>query len=225
MPDPGADHPTFAAGQTVVRRDVFRRRVWSAQAFRVVRDTPEALVVACRPGAEGLAPTAWIASRLNGENAGRQQALLDLASGDWQLARWTWQSTVLLLWNPPGSYFSVNAFYDPSDDHRLDRWYVNFQRPLHRTAIGFDTFDLLVDLVVAPDRSSWVWKDEDEYAQARRLGVVSETDHTAAEAAREQVLEMVIRGEGPFTPEAGWTRWRSDPSWPTPVLPPTAALP
>jgi predicted RNA-binding protein associated with RNAse of E/G family len=114
---------------------------------------------------------------------------------------------------------------DPADDHRLDRWYVNFQRRLRRTAIGFDTFDLLVDLVVAPDRSSWVWKDEDEYAQARRLGVVSETDHAVVEAAREQALEMITRSEGPFVPEAGWTRWHPDPSWPTPVLPPAAALP
>jgi hypothetical protein len=94
---------------------------------------------------------------------------------------------------------------------------------LRRTAIRFDTFDLLVDLVVAPDRSScWVWKDEDEYAQARRLGVVSETDHAVVEAAREQVLEMITRGEGPFAPDAGWTRWHSDPSWPTPVLPPAS---
>jgi hypothetical protein len=47
----------------------------------------------------------------------------------------------------------------------------------------------------------------------------------ASGGAREQVLEMITRGERPFAPEAGWTRWHSDPSWPTPVLPPTAALP
>jgi predicted RNA-binding protein associated with RNAse of E/G family len=219
-----AGHAVFEAGQTVVRRDVFRGRMWSAQALRVVRDTPEALIVACRPGAEGLAPTTWIASLLNGGGDGRQQALLDLASGDWRLASWRWRSTVLLLWNPPGTYFSVNAFYDPADNHRLDRWYVNFQRPWRRTAIGFDTFDLLVDLVVAPDRSGWVWKDEDEYAQARRLGVVSEADHAAVEAARGQVVAMIEHGDGPFASEAGWDRWHSDPSWPAPVLPPAVDL-
>lgn len=210
----------FETGQTVVRRDVFRGRVWSAQALRVVRDTPEALVVACRPGAEGLAPTPWIASRVDDDDTGRRQALLSLASTDWQLGRWKWQSTVLLMWNAPGLYFSVNAFYDLADDHRLDRWYVNFQRPLRRTAIGFDTFDLLVDLVVAPDLTRWEWKDEDEYAQARRLGVVDEADHRAVESAREQVLAMIELGEGPFAADAGWNRWRSDPSWSTPALPP-----
>jgi hypothetical protein len=210
----------FEPGQTVVRRDVFRGRVWSAQALRVVQDTAQALVVACRPGAEGLAPTTWIASRQDGDDTGRQQALLNLASGDWRLGRWKWQSTVLLLWNAPGLYFSVNAFYDLADDHRLDRWYVNFQRPLRRTPIGFDTFDLLVDIVVAPDLSRWEWKDEDEYAQARRLGVVDEADHRAVESAREQVLAMIELEEGPFAADAAWDRWRSHPSWPTPALPP-----
>jgi hypothetical protein len=33
----------FRAGETAVRRDVFRRKVRSAQALRVVEDTPEAL--------------------------------------------------------------------------------------------------------------------------------------------------------------------------------------
>jgi hypothetical protein len=54
----------------------------------------------------------------------------------------------------------MNAFYDVSDSHQLAHWYVNFQRPMRRTAIGFDTFDLLLDLVIAPDLSRWDWKDE-----------------------------------------------------------------
>ncbi|CAG7650948.1 hypothetical protein SBRY_50486 [Actinacidiphila bryophytorum] len=90
------DLAQFEAGQTVVRRDVFRGGVWSAQALRVVRDTSEVLVVACPPAAEGL------------------------ASADWELARRTSQSAVLLLWKAPGLYFSVYAFHDLAGDHRLD---------------------------------------------------------------------------------------------------------
>ncbi|WNI19786.1 DUF402 domain-containing protein [Actinacidiphila sp. ITFR-21] len=124
-----------------------------------------------------------MASRLTGDGPGRQQALLDLSSGRWQLGRRTWQNTVLLLWNPLGTYFSVNAFYDLTGDHRLDRWYINFQRPMRRTTNGFDTFDLLVDLVVAPDLSSWQWKDEDEHAQGRRLRVVGLADRALTPGA------------------------------------------
>ncbi|WP_335978000.1 DUF402 domain-containing protein [Streptomyces sp. CA2R106] len=215
----------FAPGTTVVRRDVFRGRVWSAQALRVVNDDPEALVAACRPGAQSLAPAAWIATQVSGQSTGRMRALDDLASGDWRLGRWTWQDTVLLLWNPPATYFSVNAFYAPDGDHRLDHWYVNFQRPLRRTGLGFDTFDLLLDLVVSPDLSRWTWKDEDEYAQGRRLGVVDDTDHAAVEAARDQVLAMVKSADGPFAPAAGWHRWTSSASWPTALLPAASAIP
>ncbi|WP_329369332.1 DUF402 domain-containing protein [Streptomyces sp. NBC_00669] len=210
---------TFAPGTTVVRRDVFHGRVWSAQSLRVVHDSPAALVAACRPGSEGLAPTAWIATQMSGDTAIRRQALHDLASGDWRLGRWRWRDTVLLLWNPPATYFSVNAFYHPYGDHHLDRWYVNFQRPLRRTTLGFDTFDLLLDLVVAPDLSGWEWKDEDEYAQGRRLGIVDDEDHAAVEAARGQALSMIERGEGPFAVDAGWSGWSSSAGWPTPVLP------
>jgi hypothetical protein len=215
----------FAPGTTVVRRDVFRGRVWSAQALRVVSDDPEALVAACRPGAQSLAPAAWIASQVSGQSTGRMRALDDLASGDWRLGRWTWQDTVLLLWNPPATYFSVNAFYAPDGDHRLDHWYVNFQRPLRRTGLGFDTFDLLLDLVVTPDLSRWTWKDEDEYAQGRRLGVVDDTDHAAVEAARDQVLAMIKSAGGPFSTAAGWHRWTSSPAWPTALLPAASAIP
>lgn len=210
----------FEPGQTVVRRDVFRGRVWSAQALRVVQDDQNALVVACRPGAESMAATTFIESMLSGDDLVRKQALPNLAAGRWQLDRWIWRDTVLLLWNPPETYFSINMFYNPTDDHHMLNWYVNFQRPLERTKIGFDTFDLLVDLVVAPDLSSWRWKDEDEYAQGRRLGVVDDTDHRAVQQAREQVLAMIEQRQGPFALNSGWTEWRSEPSWPTPILPP-----
>ncbi len=202
-----------------MRRDVFRGRVWSAQALRVVSDDADAFVAATRPGGESMTPTTFIESMRGGGDTVRKQAVPNLAAGDWRLDRWLWQDTVLLLWNPPETYFSVNVFYDATDSHRMRHWYVNFQRPLRRTGIGFDTFDLLLDLVVEPDLSAWRWKDEDEYAQGRRLGVVDDADHRAVGQAREQVLAMVERREGPFAPDSGWPQWRSDPSWPATVLP------
>ena len=208
----------FQPGQTAVRRDLFRGQVWSAHAMRVVQDADDALVVACRPGAEALAARTYIEATLTGDDVVRKQALPDLADGRWTLDRWIWRETVLLMWNPPEAYFSINVFYDAAD-HRMRNWYVNFERPLERTEIGFDTFDLLVDLVVEPDLSSWRWKDEDEYAQGRRLGVVDDADHRAVEQARGQVLAMIEQRQGPFAADAGWADWRSDPAWPTQLLP------
>lgn len=202
---------SFAAGETVVRRDVFRGRVWSAHAFTVEEDTAEALVVGCGPGSESLAPTTWIASQHGGQREAREQALPSLAAGSWELGPWIWRRTAQLEWVPAGTWFSVNAFYEPDGEHRLRNWYVNFQRPMRRTAIGFDTFDLLLDLVVAPDLSRWSWKDEDEYDQGRRLGVVGDDDHRAVESAREEVLDMIERQAGPFAGNSRWRAWRSAP--------------
>jgi hypothetical protein len=82
----------------------------------------------------------------------------DLARGQWQLGRWTWRDTIVLSWFGADPDFSVHRYWD-SDGEPL-RWYVNFERPFQRTRIGIDTFDLLVDLVIRPDRSGWEWKDQ-----------------------------------------------------------------
>ena len=207
-------------GGTAVRRDVYRDNVWSAHALRVVEDGTEALVLAGRPGAEMLAPTTWIEWLLTGDETARARAVPNLADGNWRLDRWSWRNTAHLQWVPPELWFSVHAFYDPSDGHRLAHWYVNFQQPMRRTAIGFDTFDLLLDLVIDPDLSQWRWKDEDEYAHGRRLGLIDDALHLRVDEARQRVLALIEAAEGPFAHD--WSDWRRDPAWPTPALPPGA---
>ena len=96
-------------------------------------------------------------------------------------------------------------------------WYIDFIRPCRRTPDGIDTLDLLVDLVVTPDLSACRWKDEDEYAQGRRLGVITDALHRGVEAARQHVISLVESRQGPFA--EGWSSWRPDPSWPLPALP------
>ena len=96
---------------------------------------------------------------------------------------------------------------------------MNFERPYRRTAIGFDTTDLIIDLVIEPD-GTYRWRDVDEYEQGRRLGIVDDTDHAAVEKAREQALAMFEQRTGPF--EEQWVSWRRDPNWTVPTLPANA---
>jgi hypothetical protein len=95
-------------------------------------------------------------------------------------------------------------------------WYIDFIRPCQRTPDGFDTLDLLVDLVVAADLSAHRWKDEVEYAQGRRLGLINDALHRRVEAARQHVLSLVESRQGPFAED--WSSWRRGPSWPLPRL-------
>ncbi|MEU5085075.1 MULTISPECIES: DUF402 domain-containing protein [Streptomyces] len=211
-------HPgSFKAGQAVVRRDVYRcGRVWSEHALRVVADTSEALVAACPPGAQTRWPALYLKARTHGDRSVRTEAFDVMATGAWELADAVWQETELLLWKQPGAWFSVNAFYTNAG---LRNWYVNFERPTVRTDDGFDTFDLAVDLVVSPGLTDWHWKDEDEYAHVRRLGIITDAEHQAVDAARDQALAMLTERSGPFADATAWTSWRWNPAWPAPRLP------
>ncbi|MGR3932402.1 DUF402 domain-containing protein [Streptomyces sp. BRA346] len=211
---------SFEVGQTIVRRDVHQGRVWTAQALRVIADTDTALVTACCPGAEALWPSLYARARRTGEPSVRTEAFEAMATGEWELAPAVWQETVLMLWKPPTAWFGINAFYAPDGDgQRLRNWYVNFEHPTRRTANGFDTFDLAVDLVIDPDLSTLRWKDEDEYAHIRRLGIVSDTEHQAVERARAQVLAMLEGRTGPFADAGQWAAWHWDTSWLPPSFP------
>ncbi|MFE0460403.1 DUF402 domain-containing protein [Kitasatospora sp. NPDC058965] len=209
----------FPSGATAVRRDVINGRVWSAQPYRTISDDGTTLDLAYWPGLKSLGPTTWSAAMRTGDDRVRKQGLENLACGDWHLGLWAWEGTTLRSRFTAGEYFSVHTFQDAATGEPL-RWYVNFEMPYQRTHIGLDTFDLFVDLVVEPDLSSYRWKDEDEYEQGRRLGLVDDTLHSLVEAARERALALL---EGPALPFSGaWPAWTPDPTWPVPVLPDSA---
>jgi hypothetical protein len=203
----------FPVGSTVVRRDVLRGQVWSALPNRVLADDGERLVLGCWPGVRMLAPTTWTAWLETGEESVRREALPNLAVGRWDLGAWAWRDTVLVTQLRAGDWFAVHRYLDGS----AAGWYVNFELPYRRITGGVETFDLLLDLVVTPDLSSASWKDEDEYAQARRLGLIGDEWHHAVEEARGEVMALVAERRGPFAED--WSRWRPDPGWPLPELP------
>ncbi|MGF7238966.1 MAG: DUF402 domain-containing protein [Frankia sp.] len=215
MPTQDASTARFAPGATVVRRDTLRGQIWTAAPHRVVEDDGHELLLACWPGVEMLAPTTWIEWLRTGNDTVRKQAIPNLAAGRWDLGRWNWRDTTVLGRFGAGDYFSVHRYFD--SDHQCGGWYVNFEVPYRRTAIGIDTFDLLLDLVVEADLSGHSWKDEDEYAHGRRLGLISDRLHTRVDEARHQVISLIETRQGPFADDR--SDWRCDPRWPTPRLP------
>ncbi|MFI5532178.1 DUF402 domain-containing protein [Kitasatospora sp. NPDC051853] len=199
-----------------MRRDVYRERVWTAMPHRVLADGGDTLDLAYWPGITSLAPTAWIASLTTDAEANRRQCLADLAAGTWTLDPHRWTGTALRSTFLEGEHFSVHRFQNAASGEPV-RWYVNFELPFRRTASGIDTMDLAVDLVATPDLSAHHWKDEEEYAQVRRLGVVDDHLHAEVERARERALGMLQDRVGPFAEP--WRAWAPDPSWPDPLLP------
>ncbi len=86
------------------------------------------------------------------------------------------------------------------------------EEPRVRWSGGVDSEDHFLDIAVYPDRS-WEWKDEDEFAQAQRAGLMP--PHQAARV--RAAVRAITSWTAPF--RDGWEDWRPDPNWPVPELP------
>ncbi|MEU7906361.1 NUDIX domain-containing protein [Actinoplanes sp. NPDC049118] len=208
----------FAEGATVTRRDVLDGRVWTAAPHRVLSDDGTRLVLATWPGTIGYTPANWIRWFTDGDESARKQAVTDLAGGGGELGRWIWQDTIVVTWVGLDPDFNVQL-YQPTDD-RPAHWKINFERPVTRTAIGIDTCDLLLDLITDPASTTWRWKDEDEYDEIRRHGLVSDAEDRRVQAARLRAVAFVEAGQGPLAED--WSTWRVPDDWPLPQLSPGA---
>ncbi|MFF0390518.1 DUF402 domain-containing protein [Kitasatospora sp. NPDC004615] len=208
--------PPFRPGAAVLRRDVHGGRVWTARPHRVLADTGHALTLACWPGIEGLAPTTWTEALRTGDDTVRKQGLNHLAAGTWTLGPHRWERTAVLSHCLAGEWFSIHAFQDAATGEPLRR-YVNFEMPHRRRPGGIDTMDLALDLVATPDLAGHRFKDRDEYAQLRRLGVVDDVLDRQVQQAQGRAIAMLDNEAWPFA--AGWPAWAPDPSWPLPLLP------
>jgi uncharacterized protein len=173
-------------------RDVHRGRVWRAQACRIVEESPDVVALWMPGGSPALLPANAAGERIR------------IPTDSWKLEPITTTRDALCL-APPGRSHSIYLFYR---DDALEHWYVNFEQPLRRSPVGFDTFDEKLDLIVRPD-GSYRWKDEDELDEAAAVGLL---DPAAVRAEAARVLE-----QWPFP--TGWEEWRPDPAWPLPRLP------
>jgi predicted RNA-binding protein associated with RNAse of E/G family len=117
----------------------------------------------------------------------------------------------------PGRRHSVWLFWKSGDEGtRFSRYFVNLEEPFRRTAIGFDTQDHTLDVIVNPDLS-WGWRDETELDDHVREGFFTSdlADAVRAEAAR--VIDEITRGVHPCL--SGWSEWRPRPEWAIPAIP------
>lgn len=99
---------------------------------------------------------------------------------------------------------------------RLVHWYVNFQLPLVRQADGYETLDLVLDIVVDPD-SSWRWKDRAPFEAACKRKIFDVAVADAVEDEARRIQEEIAARSGPFDPR--WSSWTAPADWSAPALP------
>lgn len=137
--------------------------------------------------------------------------------GQWPVAggrhpwsnRTGWSGHGCLMVQRPGEHHAVWHFWEgPNRD--FSHWYINLQTAFQRTADGYDTQDLELDLIVKPD-GSWELKD-DEYMEQR----VAEGRYTAELVAwirnlADELIAELKRGNRWW--DEAWAEWNPPSEW------------
>jgi predicted RNA-binding protein associated with RNAse of E/G family len=195
----------FDPGSVVVRRHIWFGRVANSKALTVIEDSEDIVAMSLVPGTVFKIAT---------PRTDRMGHLQRLASRTWELLDDQWRETRVLILARPGDAYSIWAFWTHSTNE-FRAWYVNFEDPLRRSPMGFDTRDLFLDIVV-PSGERWHWKDEDELEEAVRIDLITPDEAAAVRATAAHVIDLIEGGD------AWWTAWRDrppDPSTPVPVFP------
>jgi len=174
-------------------RDIWFGRVWRANAARVIEDRDDLVVLWLPAGAPSKYPVDAAGAEVRIPHDAPVLADRIVRRDALALLQPHRRHAIWLFWSEAGVFAS---------------WYVNFERWLGRSAVGYDTVDEKLDLVVAAD-GSMRWKDEDELEHAAGLGLVD------ARAVRTEAERVVA--DWPFP--TGWEDFRGDPAWPLPQLP------
>lgn len=196
-------------GDIIAWRGIFNNRIWSAVPSFVVKDSPEEIVIATLPGTDCQLEETYAQGK---KKANR---IWQFNDKDWRLANFTWRTNRVLTLIEAKKFYAIMLFWDHASDE-FNGYYVNFQLPFKRNHCGIDTLDLDLDLDIEPDLS-FRWKDEDDYAQALRHGVITPEWVQSIEDARPEALARLEKRQYPF--DGSWLNWKPDPHWLPPKLP------
>src|SRR5512138_3101484 len=130
---------TWKPGEAVALRGIYNQHPWYIQSAVMVHDKPEEVALAILPGAECCAPEGYI----NGKHGptGQWDRWGEYVQNNWKLQRYTWRTNRLLILLQPEKYYASYYFWQ-ADKNLFTGYYINFQLPFRRSAVGLDTLDL-----------------------------------------------------------------------------------
>ncbi len=137
-------------------------------AASVVVDRPDCIVIYQPTGAPVL--------KRNGSRGGPSGRSLPPGGWDGTHSAGTWGGPPSLRAHQPGTHYSAIRHIGPDG---IYGWYVNLELPWVHTPIGYDSRDLIVDIVCDPDLTSPTVKDLDELAWNRERGVITADEEAA----------------------------------------------
>lgn len=195
----------WSQGDHVVVRQVWPGGVWAAIPSTIVEDSSDLVSVYIAPG-----------TIFAGPDCSRDEHLHVAASGSWQRKFYDWTGQHHLWSSRPGEAASIWTIWSAPDWTHVG-WKVNTELPLERTAIGFDTTDLVLDAAITPDLNTWRLEDEDELADAIALGLISATEGERIRRATHRIASECLSSRRRQLQT--WAAWRPPPNWKLPALP------
>jgi hypothetical protein len=186
------------AGEIVLRREVLNDgRCWLEVPVVVVQDSDDLLATYIASGA----PLTFPPGEWPGET-GRHP---------WH-GKAVWEGNGVLMLQRPGEAHAIWLFWF-GDEREFRGWYVNFQEPFRRTAVGYDTQDLELD-IWAPVAGAWEWKDADVLEQRVREGRYTPAQVEATWVEGRRVAALLDAGERWW--DEAWASWSPNPGWDAP---------
>ena len=192
---------SWSEGDVIVRREVLNDgRAWLEVPVVVVRDEPDLLATYIPEGASFTFPPGAFPTP-----DGRHP---------WH-GRGCWQGHGVLMLQRPGEAHAVWVFWE-GPEREFTGWYVNLQEPFRRTARGYDTQDLELDIWL-PAEGGWEWKDADVLEQRIAEGRYTPEQVEATWAEGHRVVAELEAGRRWWNP--WWALWEPDPGWLAPTGP------
>ena len=194
----------FAPGEPVVFRHVRGDWRWAAP-MHVVEDRGDFVALYLQPGSVYMTM---------GDAQG--QLTRDFVNERTPIQRTWGENHALHLVREGDEHGTVLYWREGTWEFRC--WYINFQDPFTRYDGGFQSMDLTLDMLIAPDRRGWQWKDEDEFVDIGIAGGWYTHEQLAhLKTYGLSVLAEAQAGRGVFGEP--WPDWRPDRLWGPLTLP------
>jgi hypothetical protein len=175
----------WQAGDVIQRREVRNDGwAWLTAPVVVVRDEPGLLVTYMPEGTPFTFPPGPEVHPWHGRSA--------------------WSGHGVLMLHRPDELHAIWVFWEGSE-RRFAGWYVNIQEPFRRTADGFDTQDLELDIWI-PAGGAWQLKDSDLLDLRLEEGRFTQDQADAARAEAARVTAELDAGRRWW--DDGWAHWR-----------------
>jgi len=194
----------WSHGDKIIYRGLWKGSIYWALPVTVVQDSKDAIALYWPAGTPVKRPKT-------------RATIEELSTKPYpEISDSYWTDTDILLLCNEGKPYSINSMRS-AESGELLCWYVNIQAPLHRIDIGFETEDLLLDVVFQPDLSTWKLKDEDELDDALKLGLFDNQSVSEIRAAAEDAIKSITSGTSPVN--SNWSSWTPPELWDIPEMP------